>query len=475
MFIKGRYLILGLILALVVSSGATIVGLNATGHLAQSGSSTAPSAAAKDEQFTKLLDAYNTLSKSYYQDVKGDTLLNGAIDGMVKSLDDPYSTYMSPSEAQDFHENISSSFEGIGAEIKEEDGKIVVDVPIKGAPAEKAGIKPNDKILSVDGKSLTGMKVTEAVTYIRGKKGSKAELVIERPGETGQLNITVVRDTIPVETVKSEMLEDGMGRITMSKFAETTADEFDKALKSLKGQGMKGLVLDMRQNPGGLLDVCVQIANELIPDQKLILQVETRDGKKEVYRSKHGKADYPVVVLVDGGSASAAEILAGALKESGNYPLVGEKTFGKGTVQTTKSYDDGSNIKYTMAKWLTPNGNWIHKKGIEPDYAVKLPEYADLPYLDPDKELKPDTFSNEVKTAQVMLEALGYQPGRKDGFFDDQTKQAVVAFQKVENLEADGVVKGKTTSKMIELLQKKIQSNDTQLDKAKQVLRKMLP
>lgn len=473
MFIKGRYLILGLIVAMIVSSGVTVVSLNATGRLTQSGD-TLP-AAQKDEEFNKLVDAYTTLKKNYFQDVKDDTLLNGAIDGMVKSLDDPYSTYMSPKEADTFHENISSSFEGIGAEIKEEDGKIVVDSPIKGAPAEKAGVKPNDRIISVDGKSLVGMKVTEAVTYIRGKKGSKAELVIERPGETGQLNITVVRDTIPLDTVKGEMLEDGMARITISKFAETTADEFDKSLKDLKSKGMKGLVLDMRQNPGGLLDICVKIANELVPDQKLILQVEDRAGKKEVYHSKHGKADFPVVVLVDGGSASAAEILAGALKESGGYPLVGEKTFGKGTVQTTKSYDDGSNIKYTMAKWLTPDGNWIHKKGIEPDYPVALPDYAEVPLLDPDKELKPDTFSNEVKTAQTMLEALGYQPGRKDGFFDDKTKQAVVAFQKVENIEADGVIKGKTTSKMIELLRKKIESNDTQLDKAKQVLRKMLP
>ncbi|MBL0386978.1 peptidoglycan-binding protein [Tumebacillus sp. ITR2] len=473
MYIKGRYMIIGLVTALVLSSGLTVVGLNASGHLVKSGDVASP--AVKDAEFNKLVDTYTTLKNGYYQDVKDDTLLNGAIDGMVKSLDDPYSTYMSPTEAEDFHENISSSFEGIGAEIKEEDGKIVVDVPIKGAPAEKAGIKPNDRIVSVDGKSLNGLKVTEAVTYIRGKKGSKAELVIERPGETGQLNISVVRDTIPVETVKGEMLDDGMARITMSKFAETTADEFTKSLTDLKGKGMKGLILDMRQNPGGLLDVCVEIANQLIPDQKLILQVEDRSGQKEVYRSKHGKSDFPIVVLVDGGSASAAEILAGALKESGNYPLVGTKTFGKGTVQTTKSYDDGSNIKYTMAKWLTPDGNWIHKKGIEPDYKVDLPEYADLPYLDPEKEIKPDTFSNEVKTAQTMLEALGYQPGRKDGFFDDKTKQAVVAFQKVQNLDADGVIKGKTTSKMIELLQKKIQDNDTQLDKAKQVLRKMLP
>jgi carboxyl-terminal processing protease len=468
MFVRGRYLILGLILTIVLTSGLTTLYLNMDG--------TSPIASGtSDPQFAKLMDTYKTLKDGYYQDVKNDQLLNGAIDGMVKSLDDPYSTYMDQKEASSFHENISSSFEGIGATIREEDGKIVIDAPIKGSPAEKAGLKSNDRILKVDGKSLEGMKVGEAVTFIRGKKGSKAELVVQRPGASDDMNISVVRDTIPVETVYHEMLPDNMGKITITKFAETTYDEFKKALDDLKSKNMKGLVLDMRQNPGGLLSVTVDIANLIVPDQKLILQVESRDGQKEVYRSKHGKADFPVVVLVDGGSASAAEILAGALKESGQFPLVGTKTFGKGTVQTAKDFDDGSNIKYTIAKWLTPDGNWIHKKGIDPTYEVKLPAYAELPYLDPEKELKPDTFSAEVKTAQTMMNALGYSTGREDGYFDDKTKTAVLAFQKVENIPANGTISGKTTTRMIELLQDKIKKNDTQLEKAQSVLRKMIP
>lgn len=469
MFIKGRWLILGLILTIIVSSGATVVALNytGTGSLGKTGTD--------NPAFAKLMETYNTIQQNYYQDVPTDKMVNGAIDGMIKSLDDPYSTYMDPTQAQSFHENISSSFEGIGAQISEEDGKIVIESPIKGSPAEKAGLRPKDRILSVDGKDLRGIKSSEAVTYIRGKKGSKAELVIERPGETGTLNVTVVRDTIPQETVYSEMLSDGMGKIRISQFSEPTGDDFAKALTDLQSKGMKGLILDLRQNPGGLLNVAVDIGNRLVPDQKLILQVEYRDGKKEVYRSKHGKADFPIVVLVDDGSASAAEILAGALKESGNYPLVGTKTFGKGTVQTTSEFSDGSNIKYTTAKWLTPNGNWIHKKGIEPDEKAEMPAYANLPYIDPEKELKEDTFSNDVKTAQQYLEALGYHPGRTDGYFDAKTKDAVVAFQRVQNLDANGIVKGKTTTTMIDLLRQKIEKNDTQLDKAEQVLRKMLP
>ena len=469
MFIKGRWLILGLILTIIVSSGATVVALNVTG--------TGPLAAtgAGNPAFAKLMETYNTIQQNYFQDVPTDKMVNGAIDGMIKSLDDPYSTYMDPTQAQSFHENISSSFEGIGAQISEEDGKIVIESPIKGSPAEKAGLRPKDRILSVDGKDLQGMKSSEAVTYIRGKKGTKAELVIERPGETGTMNVTVIRDTIPQETVYSEMLSDGIGKIRISQFSEPTGDDFAKALTELQGKGMKGLILDLRQNPGGLLSVAVDIGNRLIPDQKLILQVEYRDGKKEVYRSKHGKSDFPIVVLVDDGSASAAEILAGSLKESGDYPLVGTKTFGKGTVQTTEEFQDGSNIKYTTAKWLTPDGNWIHKKGIEPDEIVEMPPYANLPYIDPEKELKQDTFSNDVKTAQQYLEALGYHPGRTDGYFDAKTKDAVIAFQRVQNLEANGIIKGKTTTTMIDLLRQKIEKTDTQLDKAEQVLRKMLP
>lgn len=470
MFIRGRTLILGLILTIVVSSAATFGALQLTG----TGLTLPTSDGVNDPQFSKLLDTYKTLKQEYYQDVKNDQLLNGAIDGMVKSLDDPYSTYMDQTEASSFHENISSSFEGIGATIREEEGKIVIDAPIKGSPAEKAGLKPNDKILSVDGKSLEGMKVGEAVTHIRGKKDTKAQLVIDRPG-TGELTVTVTRDTIPVETVYSEMMEGGLGKIQITKFSESTYDEFKKAFDDLKGQGMKGLVIDLRQNPGGLLDVTTEIGNLLLPEGEPILQVESRNGEKKVYRSSGGKPGVPIVAMIDGGSASAAEILAGALKESGGYQLIGQKTFGKGTVQTAKDFTDGSNIKFTIAKWLTPDGNWIHKKGIEPDIAVELPKYADLPYIDPEKKLEPEQFSNEIKAVQSMLTALGYQPGREDGYFDAQTKEAVLAFQKMESIPANGVVEGKTTRRMMELLQDKIQKNDTQLEKAQATLRKMLP
>ncbi len=469
MYIRGRYLILSLILVIALSSGLTafVMKDGQTGTSVENAAST--------PEFQKLLDTYSTLQKDFYQGAKSDQLLNGAIDGMVKSLDDPYSTYMPPDEATQFHENIESSFEGIGAEIRAEDGKIVVVSPIKGSPSESAGIKPNDRIRSVDGKSLDGMTASEAVTHIRGKKGSKAELVIERPGEQGVLNISLVRDTIPIETVYSEMLPDKMGKVQVTKVSETTFTEFSKAIQSLKDQGMKGLIIDLRSNPGGLLNITVKMADMLLPEGKMIMQVEYKDGSKDTYKSDKEQLGLPIVVLVDGGSASAAEILAAALKESGDVPLVGTKTFGKGTVQTTKSFKDGSDIKYTIAKWLTPNGNWVHKNGIEPDHKVELPAYASLHALDPDKEMKKEQFSNEIKSAQTMLEALGFTPGRLDGFFDEKTEQAVMSFQQANGIEKTGVVGGKTTLKMMELLRAKLEKDDTQLEMAKSVLRKMIP
>ncbi|HEU4963622.1 MAG TPA: S41 family peptidase, partial [Bacilli bacterium] len=457
MLIRGRYLALSLVVTVALSSGVTAFVMKNTNN----------TVAGAPADFTKLNQVYQALQQNYYQDVDSKKLVNGAIDGMVKALDDPYSSYMDEQDAAAFTETIESKFEGIGAEISEEDGNIVVVSPIKGSPAEEAGIKPNDKILSVNGTLLSGMNVSEAVKYIRGEKGSKAELVVRRAGETTDRHITIVRDEIPLETVSSEMLEDGMGKIAITRFSASTAEEFEKALSGLQSQGMKGLILDLRQNPGGLLDQAVEIGNKLIPDNKLILQVQYRDGTKEVYRSKHeGASDFPIVALVDGGSASAAEIMAGALKESGDFPLVGEKTFGKGTVQTVKDFTDKSNVKYTIAKWLTPDGNWIHKKGIEPDYKVELPSYASLPYIDPAQELKPDTFSNEIKSAEEMLVAIGYNPGAVDGFFDEKTEIAVRAFQRMEGFEANGVITGKTTEKLMDRVSDKIKKNDTQLDKA---------
>ncbi|WP_413309404.1 S41 family peptidase [Bacillus sp. 1P10SD] len=423
-------------------------------------------------EFNKLYEAFDTLKNGYFKEVDQKKLINGAINGMVESLDDPYSDYMSNEEAKSFHSSISSSFEGIGAEIQEKDGHIVIVSPIKGSPAEKAGLKPNDMIISVDSKSLQGMNSTEAVTLIRGKKGTKVELTIQRPGTEAPMTVPIIRDTIPIETVYGEMVDDSIAKVQITSFSSNTSKELVTTLNDLQKKGMKGLVLDLRQNPGGLLDQAVSITSMFVPKGKIIVKEEDRNGKiKEIASQNQGNPDLPLVVLIDKGSASASEIFAAAVKESAGIPLVGEKSFGKGTVQTAEDFKDGSNLKYTIAKWLTPNGNWIHKKGIEPDVAVALPEFATLPIIDPEKELAFSNSSTEIQTAQKMLKAIGYDPGREDGFFDEKTKQAVIAFQTAQKLPANGVLKGESTLKLMELLRDKIKTSDTQLQKAIEVLK----
>lgn len=391
----------------------------------------------------KLKQAYQTITSSYLHKVNEEQLIDGAIKGMIESLGDPYSAYMSPKEAAQFEEDLQSSFTGIGAEVTLTNGQVTIIAPIKDSPAEKAGLRAGDQVLKVNGQSLEGMDIQEAVSKIRGPKGSKAQLLISRPGVSEPLNITVVRDEISLQTVEATMLPDKIGRITLTQFSENTAEDFAKELKKLEDQGINGLVIDVRGNPGGLLQSVLEICDQLVPGKKRVLMTEDKSGSRTEYHSKQEtKKPYPITVLIDKGSASASEILAAALKESGGYPLVGETTFGKGTVQTTKSFDDGSNLKLTIAKWLTPEGNWIDQhggtKGIKPDVPVKKPAYANVLPPQPDAPLKKDDNSTEVKNMQLILDALGYHPGRTDGYFDGSTEQAVKSFQKKEGIPETG-------------------------------------
>ncbi|MET1179373.1 S41 family peptidase [Peribacillus simplex] len=465
--IKKFTFIMGIFLVIFLTAGITTIALTFGDEKVES---LAPD---KHSEFEKLYSTYDTIKDNYYEEIDQDKLVDGAINGMIKALDDPYSAYMDKKEASSFHESISSSFEGIGAEIQEQDGQIMVVSPIKGSPAEKAGVKPNDIILSVDGKSVEGLSSSEAVLKIRGKKGTKVNLSISRAGEPEPMELTIKRDTIPIETVYAEMLDDGVAKIQVTSFSEHTVQELKTALEEMSKKDMKGLVLDLRGNPGGLLDQAIEMASLFIPNGKVVLQVEERSGKKEVYKSKNdGELKIPVVVLIDDGSASASEIVAAAVSESADIPLIGVKSFGKGTVQTAQDFEDGSNFKYTAAKWLTPEGNWIHKKGIKPDINVKLPDYASLPYISPDKELKASDSSSEVKAAEEMLKEAGHDPGKIDGFFDEATTNAVIEFQKEQKIKETGTIKDDTTVKLMQVIREKILKNDTQVKKAVEVLKK---
>lgn len=424
-------------------------------------------------EFSKLYMAYDKLKEEYYKDIDQDVIVNGAINGMIDALDDPYSDYMNKEEASQFNESISSSFQGIGAEIQERDGVITVVSPIKNSPAEKAGLLPNDKIMAVDGKDIKGFTASEAVLLIRGSKGTEVSLTVKR-GENASMDITIVRDDIPIETVYAEMVGDNVAHIIISSFSTNTYDELVKAIKEMDKQGMKALVLDVRQNPGGLLDRAIDISNLFVEDGKPVLQIEEK-GKRDVTTASPGtKVKVPVSLIIDGGSASASEILAGALSESANVPLVGLNSFGKGTVQQVNDLPDGSNIKITIAKWLTPKGNWIHEKGIAPNYVVEYPAYAMLAPLDPSVILKENQSSEAVQNAKEMLKAIGYEVGEMNEDFDAPFAKAVKKFQTDNNIATTGELTGETSFILMDKLRQKIVKDDPQLEKAKEVVLKLL-
>ncbi|GAA4719028.1 S41 family peptidase [Brevibacillus fulvus] len=433
-------------------------------------------------EFSKLNDAFQTIKRDYIQEISNDQLVEGAINGMIESLDDPYSNYMDPESAKEFNSSLQSTFQGIGAEVTMQNERVTIVTPIKGSPAEKAGLRPNDVILSVNGESLDGLDLQKAVMKIRGPKGSKAVLKIQREGVSEPLTIECIRDDIPMETVDSEVIEKGsnkIGHITMSQFSVDTAQHFTEQLADLESKGIDGLVIDVRGNPGGYLLAVKEIGEKLVPNKGLIVKIVYGDKSKqsEEFRSTLDQAKpYPIVLLVDGGSASASEILAGALKESGGYKLVGEKTFGKGTVQSTMEMSDSSQLKLTIAKWLTPNGEWIHQKGIEPDVKVSQPAYFQATQIPKDKTLKRDMSGADVKNVQVILNGLKFPTGRNDGYYDQGTEEAVKRFQASKKLPVTGQIDKNTAFAIEDAIREQIANpnNDLQLQKAIEVVQQQI-
>lgn len=427
---------------------------------------------AQEPNLHKVKQAYSLILDSYVENVEENQLIEGAIEGMLATLSDPYSIYMDKETVRQFNETLDSTFEGIGAEVGMEDGKIVIVSPFKGSPAEKAGLKPGDQILKVDGESIEGFNLFQATSKIRGKKGTKVQLEIVREGLKNPLIVEVKRDEIPQITVQSDIKkqnEKAIGYIEISSFSKDTSAEFKKQLHSLESKGIQGLIIDVRGNPGGLLVSVEDILKELVTDEKPYIQIEKREGKKTRYFSTlKKKKDYPIGVLIDKGSASAAEILAGALKEAQGYALIGETTFGKGTVQQPMEMGDGSNIKLTLYKWLTPDGNWIHNVGIQPTLEVKQPMVFHTHPLQVEQALTKDMNNEQVKNAQEMLEGLGFSPGRSDGYFNESTEIAVRAFQQEMNIDQTGKIDQKTASALEKavIAEMKKEENDMQLQMA---------
>jgi len=296
----------------------------------------------------------------------------GILKGLMASLGDPYSVFFNPKETQEFANDLAGSFEGIGAEISIREEKLVIVTPLKGSPAEEAGLQPNDVIFKIDGEMTDYLDLETAVSKIRGPEDSTVLLTIIR-GDAEPKDYTVIRKTIKIDSVHEEV-SDGIATITLTSFNDDTIKELDSAVQDILLKDPKGIILDLRNNPGGLLDVSVKVANVFLPTGSVVVIERAGDGAKTTHKTTtDGKLkQIPLVVLVNEGSASAAEIVAGALKDLDRAKLVGEKTFGKGTVQTYEVLPDGSSLKLTIAEWLTPLGDSFDGAGIEPDTVVEM-------------------------------------------------------------------------------------------------------
>lgn len=329
------------------------------------------------EQFWQV---WNLVEEKYVPASEEKTATNeekiqGAIKGMVASLGDSYSRFLTPEENAEFKENISGNFSGVGMEIDIKEGMITVISPMKDSPAEKAGIKAGDIILKIGDTTTVDLSVDEAVKLIRGPKGTTVELVIAREGEKGSMSIKVVRDNIKIPTLEYEKRKDGIFVISLFNFSAGVENDFRKALREFVLSKSDKLILDMRGNPGGYLDAAVDISSWFLPTGKIVVQEDFGQNQApKVFRSKGYNifnSNLKMVVLVDGGSASASEIVAGALKEHSVAKIVGEKTYGKGSVQELIPLENNTSLKLTIARWLTPNGVSISESGLEPDFKVE--------------------------------------------------------------------------------------------------------
>src|SRR3989338_535145 len=322
-------------------------------------------------------DVWNTVHEQYYgkDDIKDEELVYGAIKGMVRASGDKYGEFFTPEETKNFLEAIAGSFDGIGAEITSRDGQITIVAPLKDTPAERAGLKPGDLVLKINEDTTFEMSLERAVSLIKGPRGSTVTLLINRPELETPLEVSIVRAHIEVSAVESKFIENepGLGYVAIRTFSETAPREFRQAVKRLVNQGLKRLIIDVRNDPGGVLDAAVEVASVILGPDKVIAVEKTKTGEPVEHKSVGDRVlaeDLPVVILVNGGTASASEILAGALRDLRSTLIIGEKTFGKGSVQSYAELRAGASVKITTAQWFTPAGESLEGNGLEPDVLV---------------------------------------------------------------------------------------------------------
>lgn len=336
--------------------------------------------------YSGVEEVYSELRDSFDGQLDQQKLQDGLKEGLVRAAGDPYTEFLNEEATKEFEEGLSGSFEGIGAELGKDKESIVIISPISGFPAEKAGIKAKDVIVEIDGESAYDLSVTEAVKKIRGEKGTKVKLTVLRDGKT--LDFEITRDQITIPSVTSEVTDSGIGIIKINRFGDDTVKLAADTAADLKSKNVKGVILDLRGNPGGLLNGAVGVSEIWLPSGDKILQEKRGEEVIKTYFAdgKQVLAGVKTVILIDEGSASASEIVAGALKDNGAATIIGVKSYGKGSVQEVKSLSFGGTLKVTVARWFTPNGRNIDKEGIEPDQKVEITEEDAKAARDPQKD-----------------------------------------------------------------------------------------
>lgn len=343
----------------------------------------------KNVDMSLFWQVWDLMSQKYYDKSKliPSQMVYGAIEGMVASAGDPYTSFLPPAQNKVVNDNLSGSFGGVGIEIGYKKGQLAVIAPLPGTPAEKAGVKPGDYIIKITDKAknvdvdATGMSTNTAVTYIRGTEGTKVTLTLLREGVDKPIVIELTREKIDVPSVT--MVWEGEGKniahIKISEFGAETKSEWNKYVTEiLTKKDTKGIIVDLRNNPGGYMQAAIDLASDFVPTGTVVVIQENGDGTREEYKSTTlpRLENYKTVVLINGGSASASEILSGALRDDRGFKLIGDKSFGKGTIQEPLDMTGGSGVHITTAKWLTPNGTWVHEKGLTPDISVANPDNA---------------------------------------------------------------------------------------------------
>ncbi len=350
----------------------------------------------KVNKIERFVDAY------YLDEIDPDQMAESIYKGVVAGLGDDYAAYYTREEYQTITEKTSGTYCGIGAYVTQntETGAIVIVKPIAGGPAEKAGLQAEDIIYAIDGKKVTGEDLSEALARVKGEAGTEVKLQIIRSGESDYLDFTLVREEIEDDTVSSRMLTDEIAYIAVSSFEEVTKEQFEAALKDLQDQGMQALIIDLRDNGGGLLSAAVQMLDQMLP-KGLVVYTEDKEGVAEKYYAEDDdEITVPVAILVNGNSASASEVFSGAMQDEGKAKLIGTTTFGKGIVQTIFDLKDGSALKMTTSKYFTPKGRNIHGTGLEPDIVVELDKNT-LDQKDASGKEKPD---NQMQAAIEYLQ-----------------------------------------------------------------------